>query len=436
MKEVLHLTPHLGGGVGKALAALVGASRSHPLSFPVKHVFVCLEHLEKDHFLRQIQAVGCEVVIKPEQVELERRIAATDIVQVEWWNHPATIAALCSISSLRMRLLIWCHQSGLKNPLIPAGLANSAQRFVLTSPCSLRASNIRNTPALKGGRVVVISSGVGCDELPPVPARDFVCHRPLVVGYLGSLNFSKLHPEYVTWLSAVDHLDFRVRLIGDELNRAELEQQCVAAGRPGLVEFAGYKEDVAGELAGLDVLAYLLNPRHYGTAENALLEAMAMGVVPVVLNNPVEKKIVTHGQTGLVVASPSEFKDAIRFLTLNPSQRAALSERAAQESRITFTGRNLLQSFSQQYEAISAEPKKETNFHEIFGTSPAEWFLACQDNPSFFGTDGTLSMQENMSVPHDLLEKSKSSVFHYHKYFPNDQVIRKWTEELSSRFLT
>ena len=396
---------------------------------------MCLEQLEKDQFARRIQAAGCELVIQPDQIELKRRIAATDILQLEWWNHPATLAALCALSSLPMRLLVWCHQSGLINPVIPAGLADSAHRFVLTSPCSLQAKNIVDSYALKEGRVTVVSSGVGCDELPPVPARDSSNDRSLAVGYLGSLNFSKLHPDYIAWLSAVDLPDFRVRLIGDALNRTELEHQCAVVGRPGLVEFTGYKENVAAALSSLDVLAYLLNPRHYGTAENALLEAMAMGVVPVVLNNPAEEAIVTHGETGLVVSSQSEFADAIHFLRENPSERAALAQRAAKKARGTFTGERTQQSFCKQYQAVSGEPKKRVDFCGVFGAAPAEWFLACHGDPNVFVRDGTLSMQKNIRVPYDLLEKSKGSVFHFLKHFPNDQVIRKWAEALAEKVL-
>ena len=36
-------------------------------------------------------------------------------------------------------------------------------------------------------------------------------------------------------------------------------------------------------------LLYILNRNHYGSAENILIEAMSLGVIPIVLNNDVEK---------------------------------------------------------------------------------------------------------------------------------------------------
>ena len=84
---------------------------------------------------------------------------------------------------------------------------------------------------------------------------------------------------------------FKVRLIGDLLNREILEKQSDAPVGAGMLDFRGYTTDVASELRAINVMAYLLNPQHYGTAENALLEAMTMGIVPVVLDNPAERKL-------------------------------------------------------------------------------------------------------------------------------------------------
>ncbi|MEI6415053.1 MAG: glycosyltransferase [Pseudomonadota bacterium] len=175
-------------------------------------------------------------------------------------------------------------------------------------------------------RLAVVSSGGGFGDFTE-PNLDE--SEPLSVGYLGSLNFSKLHPEFVDYLAAVNLPNFRVRLIGDLLNRDILEQQSTRAGRPDLLEFRGYTQDVAAELRHVNVLAYLLNPRHYGTAENALLEAMSMGIVPIVLDNAAERNIVEHLCTGLVVRSPREFSEAVTWLENNPRKRVEIGRQAA-----------------------------------------------------------------------------------------------------------
>jgi len=74
----------------------------------------------------------------------------------------------------------------------------------------------------------------GFDGLTP-PYRD--PSAPLVAGYLGSLNFAKLHPRYVDFLAAVAIPEFSVRMIGDATNKEILERQCQQAGRRGMLEF-------------------------------------------------------------------------------------------------------------------------------------------------------------------------------------------------------
>ena len=429
MITVLHLTPHLGGGVGRALSNLVRATAA--AGSDIRHSFVCLESPEKTQFVRPIRDAGCDVVVRPGREELRRRIEAADIVQVEWWNHPATLETLCGLHALTARLLVWCHQSGLVNPVIPAGLADAASQFVLTSPCSLGAPNIRGTRSAAEGRITVISSGVGCEDLPAPLRRQAHPTRRMVTGYIGCLNFSKLHPEYVDWLAAVRDPEFRVRMVGDELNRAQLHRQCVAAGRPQLIEFRGYVTDVAAELGQMDVLAYLLNPRHYGTAENALIEAMAMGVVPVVLDNAAETAIVSHGVTGMVVSSRREFAEAIRWLSRTPAEREAMARRAASDVRQRFTRARLADAFIGTYQNLVSRSRARVDFRSVLGDQPHNWFLACQESGRIFNDDGTLSIKALPTLPHDAFEETKGSAFQFHNYFPTDPKLAQWAEALS-----
>lgn len=423
MIEILHLTAHLGGGIGKALSTLVAAARD--AGVPRRHVVACLEPPEKRQFVERIVAAGGEVLVQPAARELAARVAAADIVQLEWWNHPATIEALCRLGAQPMRLLVWCHVSGLFNPIIPPGLLAAAQRFVFTSPCSLKAAGVR----ADDGRFGVIASACGPDAPPP---RARVAGAPLAVGYLGSLNFAKLHPDYVDYLAAVPHPDFRVRLIGDELNRQALEARCRAAARPHLLEFGGYTRDVAGELAALDVLAYLLNPRHYGTAENALVEAMAMGVVPVVLDNPAERCIVEHGRTGLVVSTPAEFAAAIAWLEEHPADRLAMAARAAQTARSRWGGAVMQAAFATQYADLMRAAKRDTAFAPVFGSTAAAWFLSCQGRAEIFAADGRIALPAGERPSHDLLERSKGSVFHFLRHFPDSPTLGAWARALEA----
>lgn len=426
MIKILHITAHLGGGVGKALSGLVIQSASS--GSDINHTIVTLEEQEKPQFIELIKSCGCEVIACPTTKRLNELIEASDIVQLEWWNHPVTIKTLCNQSLPAMRLLVWCHVSGLYNPIIPNGLIYAAQRFLFTSPCSLEAKEVLNLPCDVTERIGVVSSSGGFEGLPwPKENRD-----SLAVGYIGSLNFVKLHPRYVDFLSAVNIPEFKVRLIGDVTNKDILEQQCVQSGRPGILEFRGYTRDVASELASINVLAYLLNPEHYGTTENALLEAMAMGIVPIVLDNPAERRIVDDSNTGLIVRSPDEFAEAIKWLSGNPADRQRMGSQAAKSVRERFSAEKMEAALNGHYQSMLSMEKREIVFTEIFGAGPAEWFLSCQRDRAIFAEDGSINLDKGNRLGYGLFEQTKGTVFHFHKYFPGNRRLEKWSKKLLS----
>lgn len=413
--------------MGKALSGLI--TQDYVSGAPVRHVVACLEKPEKNQFLDQIRDGGGEVIVAPDLLHLNELVSTTDIVQLEWWNHPATIECLCNMAPQPMRLLVWCHVSGLHNPIIPPKLMEISNRFLFTSPCSFEAKQVSALAARLGNKLAVVSSGGGFSGLPE-PRVDNL--SPLSVGYLGSLNFAKLHPGYVGFLSAVNLPGFKVRLIGDLLNREVLERQSDDAGRAGILDFRGYTTDVAAELRAINVMAYLLNPQHYGTAENALLEAMATGIVPIVLDNPAERNIVEHLRTGLIVRSPSEFADVIEWLAHNPDERSRIGMQAAASVRERFSPEKMGASFRTHYEEVMSEQKRLVPFQNIFGTTPEEWFLSCQGEPEIFREGGEICLPAGSLSSFNLLEKTKGSVFHFLEHFPDAARLRNWAKNLES----
>ena len=424
--KICHLLPHLGGGVGKALSGL--ASQTINSSSGVQHLFICLERPKKSQFVDLIRDCGYEVIVCPARDRLEEIIGDVDIVQLEWWSHPATIKSLCSLSFPPIRFLIWCHVSGLHNPIIPQRLILASQKFLFTSPCSLEAREVVNVFPQVEDRLDVVSSSGGFDELPKNICQ---LNEDLSVGYIGSLNFAKLHPQYVDYLSAVDIPGFNVKLVGDITNQDILNKQCDVMGKAGMLDFRGYTPDIVSELTSINVLAYILNQEHYGTTENALLEAMAMGIVPIVLDNACERHIVDDHKTGLIVNSPYEFAEAMDWLYYNPDKRKKLGKQAARSVRKRFTAKTMEASLNRHYQSLMTVEKREVVFADIFGSDPADWFLSCQENKSIFAKDGNINFCNSISKKYILFEKSKGSVFHFNDYFPDNLNLRLWAKNLN-----
>lgn len=423
MISIVHITTHLGGGVGRALSAL---TEEMSCVYPdVRHVFLCLEKLQKTQFAEAIQNAGGILLEEPSKEQIEFFINDADLVQVEWWNHPLLISTLTHISVKPRRIVVWAHQSGLVNPIFPKGLIEGVSRFILTSPCSIHANEIRKARPHTIDRIKVISSA-GISDSFQTPERQEKSSGELSVGYVGSFNFSKLHPQFVDWLSEVNDPNFQVKMVGDRINSEVLLAQCASINRPNLLEFMGYSTQTELVIGGWDVTPYLLNPRHYGTAENSLLECMLMGVIPIVLNNHAEREIVSNGQTGFIVNSPSEFSEIINFLKNSPLKRSEISQMASREIRRRFSVSKMAEKFMNLYAEVLIEPMLATNFKAIFGESPSDWFLSCQESGSVFRNFEGFDKMKFNDLPHDVFDISKGSVSQFHQFFPEDSRLKEW----------
>ena len=354
-------------------------------------------------------------------------------MQLEWWHHPVVAGWLCSGIHPEMRLVIWSHVSGLHPPEILPGFVDIPHRFLFTSPCSLERPSLAHRFLRPDPKYDAVFSSGGFDDFPEPPRRTYA--GPTRAGYVGTLNFAKLHPRFLDYIAAVNVPGFTVALVGDPTTAAALQAQAGRLGITDSLEIRGYKSDVIGELARFDIFPYLLNPLHYGTTENALLEAMAMGVVPIVLDNPAERHIVRNGETGLTHYVPSSFAEAVKHLAENPGKLQMLSENASRDIRQRFSLHHTADNLEKHYRSVLPEPKRTIDFRPLFGTEPACWFRSCMGSESWRFTDDPKSAQSPAGTtpgPHYLYEETKGSVFHYSSTFPGDVRLRRWAEHLEA----
>lgn len=407
--RVLHIMPHLGGGVGKALSSLVEAFKGTSY----KHTFILLESPQKRQFLDLILESESDVYITPDRYTAYDLIRQSDIVQIEWWDHPAIFKFLCETELPEMRLIVWSHNSGITSPLIPVAFAKHAHKLVFTSTCSFEAKNIKSLDAEDLSRVSVVSSGVGFSHHNNREYKNG-CH--LSYGYMGSLNPGKIHPEFIKYLSEIRIKDFHVSVWGDSFYKDKLLMDCDMVGKPGLIYFNGYTSNPAAVLAKLDVFIYLLNPEHYGTAENVLLEAMSLGVIPIVMNNPAEMAIVDNGENGFVVSNKHDFSAVIDWLIENPVKRTAISRLASLKIKELYTHEKMRIAMSENYDEIIKFSKKKIGFSNFLGKEPLEWFTACKDKKLV-----------KDCLYDDKSENTKGSLKHYLDYFPADLKLKNIT---------
>jgi len=400
--RILHVTPHLGGGVGKAHAAL-----SAVLPEIVRQTFILLETPREHRYIDQMKAAGARVLIAEDLAQVAALARESDIIQFEFWNHPRMFECLARAEFPAMRSVFWSHISGITKPLIQPALMAEAARFVFTTEASLASASVATLRRRTHKKVSVINSGFGFPNARPRIARG----RVPGVAYLGTVDFVKMHPGFFDAIDALGDDSVRVAVWGDADPQGAVLACAKAMRYPGRVEFMGRTSDPAAALADADIFFYPLQREHYGTAENALVEAMSLGLVPLVLDNPSEKAIVEDGRTGFVASSIEEIGSLLEMLLLLPDVREKISRNAIRAIAETRTPAISAQDFMILWLAMLAEPARVCDFASAIGSTPAEWFLSTQR------LAGTAWMPEDSDA---IASAAKGTLAHFESVFGGD----------------
>lgn len=418
--SVLHITAHLGQGIGKALVgAMVNQGRA---SSPIRHHVLCLGRPEKDDYVIQLRNAGITVDIKPEKTHLDSLISAADIIQFEWWHHPLLSELLATYEWKKGRYIFWCHISGMNFPCIPDMLPDMAHRFVLTSPISHQSPAIRKAVAKHGP--------MHCPMIPSV-GNFFKSDKKSIgdglfhIGYCGTLSYAKMHPAYLQTLAVGNKANYRYHFAGDLPSDHDIIAEAQALGIEPQTRFHGFVSPVEPFLACLDAFVYLLQPQHYGTTENALLEAMAAGVPVIALNQSVEKCIIDPGITGILLDRIEDLPLALEWIENNPEQALSIAKNAQRHISENYNAHNSRLKFENLYTELLNSNPQEFAPAIALGATPFEWFLAGQSEER---RSEYLRMSQTQTLPAchwSIVElgHSKSSARQYHSFFRRDSLL-------------
>lgn len=440
--KILHIASHLGGGVGRALSSIVTSERRNdPHSI---HKILLLDDPEKDQFLNICRDGGVEVMLKSRDCDVGGEMAAADIVVLHWWHHPAMAEFLSTFPATPLRLVLWSHVNGCNYPCLPFEFVDLPQKTFFTSPFSFENPYWSERQRAKIKKTSAVVYGLG--ELQFQPAVKKPRSADFVIGYVGTLSSSKLHPRFMEFCCAVLKKvpNARFVLVGDMNTGNDIQQQASAYRIDSKFSFIGYSNQIMNELSKFDVFAYPLNPRHFGTTENVLLEAMALGLPVVALNHNTEKYIVkSHKKVGLLADSIEHYAASIKYLYDNPRERARIGANAREYVRNNFTFENNVSLMRAEFRKVLRMPRRQFSFGHVFGTRPYEWFLSClgEDRETFSASiSGKLSSPRMdfiegriMGSSPILREKTKSSITHFAESFPGDENLRYWKSLLSGK---
>ena len=308
--KILHVSPHVGGGVGAVLNAFFNQSRLQGIVNGV----LCLDTCHASRALVAADYWQDSVWSHPyEKVDLE--VEACDIVVFHYWNHPLMAKILQDWNYFHRPSIVWAHNSGLHEPhIIPSYLVDRCDRLIFTSSASLLAYNIQILCTDFEHMDSVVHSCRSLETFLKIDRGRRSESRPFRVVYIGTVAYSKLHYESAAIFTALIRFGLSVRVVGGNCHQDFLKH-CDSLG--GGVEVIGPTDSVEKHLDWADLFVYPLRSDHYGTGEQVILEALAAGLPVVAFANPAEMAIIRDHVTGRLVESSSEFIDAVIEISIN-----------------------------------------------------------------------------------------------------------------------
>jgi hypothetical protein len=125
-KKILHITPHLGGGVGKAISTLINNDKKYC------HIVICLEKPINYKFYNIVKKKN-KILITKKISMIQKLLKESDVVQIEFWNHPLLLKVLTSLKTFKHRIIFWLHISGERFPKIPTKILKNKKIDIVFS---------------------------------------------------------------------------------------------------------------------------------------------------------------------------------------------------------------------------------------------------------------------------------------------------------------
>jgi glycosyltransferase involved in cell wall biosynthesis len=229
-------------------------------------------------------------------------------------------------------------------------IVRAAARTICVSQAE-HADLVETLGADAAGRAVVIPNGVESAPLPgavekaALRAELAIPAEATVAAFVGALDDVK---DPLTAVRAAGQAGLTLLLVGDGPLRAQVES---AAGRGAALRVLGQRQDARRLLAAADV--FVLPSKREGLSF-ALLEAMSLGLAPVVSDAPGNPEAA--GDAGIVVrfGDVAGFAAALARLRDDTAYRSRLSSKARARVLKEFSAERMLRETGGIYASVLA----------------------------------------------------------------------------------
>lgn len=248
-----------------------------------------------------------------------REIEPDSIASFGEWINPFVILACLG---LQTRIIV----SDRMSPALNLGFPNELARQILYKFCDgiIAQTNYAKlvlTRKTKNKNIEVINNPLNEINVLPVSKKK-------IIVTLGRLTKEKGHEYLIRAFAAINDPDWTLSIIGDDIERENLEQLAVLLGVKERIIFHGHIKKFGGLLAEAEIFVLPSLSEGY---PNALIEAMSVPLACISSNciaGPSD--IITHMENGLLVkpGDIEELKNSMILLMNNEELREKLAEGA------------------------------------------------------------------------------------------------------------
>ena len=198
-KKILHITPHLGAGVGTVVLHYLAKVAKNG---KYEHKIACLDYANEN--AKEISKKSGFVLfgdMRKNVSNLFKMIEAADIVLLHWWNHPMLFDLLVRQKLPKCRLVLWSHTSGYPAPInFTDKILKYPDIFVFTTPLSYKTEEVKRLPPRYRKKLRDIWSTGGLERVKNIKLKK---HKGFNVGYIGTVDYTKMHPNFLDRKSVV-----------------------------------------------------------------------------------------------------------------------------------------------------------------------------------------------------------------------------------------
>lgn len=415
--KIVHVTVHLGGGIGTVLLNWIKKDIGN------KHTILCLNRSYYNKYTEH----NIHEQMHNRGSELTNWIEKADIVIVHFWNHPLLFDFLINTNIPKSRICFWSHVSGLNAPYVfSEKLIRFADQFVFSSPISYEAQEIKKLPIELMEKLKVIWTTGNVNEYLNL---DKIPHDTFNIGCIGTFDYSKLHPNFIDMCSKIKIPNVKFIMCGGGCDLEKMKQQVKERGLESKFLFTGVIKDIKPYLAIIDVFGYPLNSKHFGTCEQVLGEAIAAGIIPIVMKNPAEEYILYKALLEFVCENEEEYVRQIESFYCEGCHPSIIEKMKANIVEL-YNLDNMIDKWNKIFEDLMQQAKTEKIW--MPNSTKQKGYRIFIESLGSYGKvleSGSKDKIKKLFDSNDQWKsKSKGSVHQYLENFPEDELLQEWSK--------